>query len=103
MRSLRNEMCTGCVKQVLPVMHAFGAWKNASHHLSQRSGITYHNGCKWLLHCGMLAIGRYKKFKFLTLCNTPLRWICYCKPQSGVVIFGNGFLDSNASVRTGSE
>ncbi|MGN1317076.1 MAG: hypothetical protein ACI4VW_08470 [Acutalibacteraceae bacterium] len=25
-----------------PVMHAFGACKNASHHLSQRSGITYH-------------------------------------------------------------
>ena len=32
-----------CVRDAAsPVMHAFGACKNASHHLSQRSGITYH-------------------------------------------------------------
>ena len=32
-----------CVRDTAsPVMHAFGACKNASHHLSQRSGITYH-------------------------------------------------------------
>ena len=31
-----------CVRDAAsPVMHAFGACKNASHHLSQRSGITY--------------------------------------------------------------
>ncbi len=32
-----------CVRDAaLPVMHAFGACQNASHHPSQRSGITYH-------------------------------------------------------------
>ena len=32
-----------CVRDAAsPVKHAFGACKNASHHLSQRSGITYH-------------------------------------------------------------
>ena len=32
-----------CVRDAAsPVMHAFGACKNASHHLSQRSGITYY-------------------------------------------------------------
>ena len=35
MRTLR-------VIQAPPVMHAFGAWWNASHHPSQRSCITYH-------------------------------------------------------------
>lgn len=35
-------MRTACVMQTSSVMHAFGAWCNASHHLSQRSGITYH-------------------------------------------------------------
>ena len=42
MRSLRNVMRTACVMQASPVMHAFGACRNASYHLSQRSGITYH-------------------------------------------------------------
>ena len=42
MRSLRNVMRTSCVVQTLSVMRAFGACWNASHHLSQRSGITYH-------------------------------------------------------------
>ena len=42
MRSLQNVMRTACVMQASPVMHAFGACRNASYHLSQRSGITYH-------------------------------------------------------------
>ncbi len=51
---LRNVMRTLCMMQTSPVMHAFGACKNASHHLSQHSCITYHLFANELGFCDII-------------------------------------------------